>query len=95
MLLRSNPRFCPIFRPSGVVAVIFALKKGPSGLIAVIFALKKGPRGVIGVIFALKFTMKYTGFFSRYRFCARISGKLSIIFRKLPKINWPNILRLR
>ena len=40
VLLRSNPRFCPIFRPSGVIGVIFALKKGPSGIIAVIYALK-------------------------------------------------------
>ena len=41
VLLRSNPRFCPIFRPSGVIGVIFALKKGPSGVIEVISALKK------------------------------------------------------
>ena len=54
VLLRSNPRFCPIFRPSGVIGVIFALKKGPSGVIEVISALKKGPSGVIAVIFALK-----------------------------------------
>ena len=60
MLLRSNPRFCPIFAekgPSGVVEVISALKKGPSGVIAVIFALKKGPSGVIAVISALKFRL--------------------------------------
>ena len=25
VLLRSNPRFCPIFRPSGVLGVIFAV----------------------------------------------------------------------
>ena len=59
MLLRSNPRFCPIFRPSGVIGVIFALKKGPSGVIAVIFALKKGPSGVIAVISALKFHLNH------------------------------------
>ena len=37
VLLRSNPRFCPIFRPSAVIGVIFALEKGPRGVIAVIY----------------------------------------------------------
>ena len=55
VLLRSNPHFCPIFRPSGVIGVIFALKKGTEWCYCGHFRAKKGPSGVIAVISALKF----------------------------------------